>query len=199
MPTEFCLVDGVPDSIRKGAGMRDALAQTRIDPKEKLRRIQQMVHTLFSQKAVKDWDITVEESPVHLQTQIMEAPKMLTPKQIIACDDNALRKNTILKAAHLEQERWIMVYEKSDRVYKVADNIYNDLCKASKQLGLKVEEPYWIELSKETNRQQLEEELCEYIGGNGQYRHPTIVLFVLQRENNYEMYKEVMLKYEILS
>ena len=39
LPTEFCLIDGVPDSVRKGPGMRDALAQTRIDPQEKIRRI----------------------------------------------------------------------------------------------------------------------------------------------------------------
>jgi len=45
-----------------------------------------------------------------------------------------------------------MVYENNDRVFRVADDIYNNLCKASKQLGLKIEEPYWIELSKETNR-----------------------------------------------
>ena len=32
LPTEFCLIDGVPDSVRKGAGMRDALAHTRISP-----------------------------------------------------------------------------------------------------------------------------------------------------------------------
>ena len=32
LPSEFCLLDGVPDSIRKGAGMRDALAMTRISP-----------------------------------------------------------------------------------------------------------------------------------------------------------------------
>ena len=39
LPTEFCLLDGVPDSVRKGPGMREALAQTRIDPAEKTRRI----------------------------------------------------------------------------------------------------------------------------------------------------------------
>jgi hypothetical protein len=48
LPTEFCLLDGVPDSVRKGPGMRDALAQTRIDPQEKTRRIQNMVRELFS-------------------------------------------------------------------------------------------------------------------------------------------------------
>ena len=40
LPTEFCLLDGVPDSVRKGPGMRDALAKTRIEPAEKIRRIQ---------------------------------------------------------------------------------------------------------------------------------------------------------------
>ena len=32
LPPEFCLIDGVPDSIRKGSGMRDALAMTRVSP-----------------------------------------------------------------------------------------------------------------------------------------------------------------------
>jgi hypothetical protein len=32
LPTEFCLLDGISDSVRKGPGMRDALAQTRINP-----------------------------------------------------------------------------------------------------------------------------------------------------------------------
>jgi hypothetical protein len=42
-----------------------------------------------------------------------------------------------------------MVYENSDRVYGIADAVYRDLAKASKQLQLVVEEPHWIELSKE--------------------------------------------------
>jgi hypothetical protein len=32
LPTEFCLLDGVPDSVRKSAGMREALMQTRVRP-----------------------------------------------------------------------------------------------------------------------------------------------------------------------
>jgi len=39
-----------------------------------------------------------------------------------------------------------MVYEDSQRVYDVANNIYNDMVKASNQLKIKVEEPHWIEL-----------------------------------------------------
>lgn len=152
LPTELCSLDGVPDSVRKGAGMRDALAHTRIDPAEKLKRIANMVTTLFNQKAVKDWSIEVEAEPVGVSTQILAAPQMISNNQIMKCDDNALRKGAIHKPANLLKDRWIMVYENNDRVFRVADDIYNNLCKASKQLGLKIEEPYWIELSKETNR-----------------------------------------------
>ena len=42
LPPEFCLIDGVPDEIRKGRGMRDALAQTRITPEQKVKKIQKM-------------------------------------------------------------------------------------------------------------------------------------------------------------
>jgi len=39
LPPEFCLIDGVSDDIKKGRGMRDMLAQTRIKPEEKVKRI----------------------------------------------------------------------------------------------------------------------------------------------------------------
>ena len=47
LPPEFCMLDGVPDSIRKSAGMRDALAHTRIAPAEKMKKIQEMCDLLF--------------------------------------------------------------------------------------------------------------------------------------------------------
>ena len=92
LPTEFCLLDGVPDSVRKGAGMRDALARTRIDPAEKIKRIQQMVKTLFSQKSMKDWDLVVEQEPIQMKTNVLGTPQMLSNNQIVRCDENALRK-----------------------------------------------------------------------------------------------------------
>jgi hypothetical protein len=78
-----------------------------------------------------------------------------------------------------------MVYENSDRVYDIANEIYNNLVKSSLQLKMKVEEPHWIELSRESNKEEFEERLVEYMMGSREFRHPTMVLVVLQRENNY--------------
>ena len=57
LPPEFCLIDGVPDEIRKGRGMRDALAATRVTPEQKIRKIQQMCADLFKQPRIKDWGL----------------------------------------------------------------------------------------------------------------------------------------------
>jgi hypothetical protein len=132
-----------------------------------------------------------------MQTNVLAAPQMLVDKQIIRCDEGTLRKLPIQKAVHLLHEQWIMVYEKNqrnDRVYQIADNIYNDLCKASGQLKLRVEEPAWIELERENCREEFEDKLLEYMMGNKDrtIKHPTMVVVVLQKENNYTMFKEVL-------
>lgn len=92
-----------------------------------------------------------------------------------------------------------MIYENTDRVYGIADNIYRDLVKASGQLKLTVEEPHFIELSKESNREELDAALREYMMAGNQVNHPTMVVCILQRENNYQMFKEVMLQYRMPS
>ena len=59
LPPEFCMLDGVPDSIRKSAGMREALAQTRIRPDDKMKKIQEMCDLLFKQKSIKEWGLDI--------------------------------------------------------------------------------------------------------------------------------------------
>lgn len=75
------------------------------------------------------------------------------------------------------------------------NEIVDNFKKSSGQLKQVVKEPYYIELTQERNREELEEELKRYImsGGSGKsFRHPKVVVFLLKYENNYPMYKEVM-------
>ena len=79
-----------------------------------------------------------------------------------------------------------MIYQKGKRRnnFDIADRIYNDLVKASGQLKLKVEEPYWIELEEENDEEELRFRLMEYMmdSGAGNFKHPTLCLAVLGRE-----------------
>lgn len=91
-----------------------------------------------------------------------------------------MRQNSIAKAVNLLKEKWIMVYENNDRVFQAADKVYNEMCQASKRLGYKVEEPYWIELGKENNFEELDQEIRNYMYPKDKvFREPIIVLCVL--------------------
>ena len=198
LPPEFCLVDGVSDSMRKSPGMREALKRTHITPQDKVSRIQRMADILQAQKALKQWDLKIEAVPVEIKSRVMDAPKIFKNNQVIYCDENILRKLPIQKAVDLKHERWIMVYQHNKRRsnFEIADHIYNDFVKASKQLQIVVEEPYWIELDDENDKEELKHKLREYmIDSKGIFRHPLICVAVLGFESNYPAFKEVFQQY----
>lgn len=61
-----------------------------------------------------------------------------------------------------------------------------------------MEEPYKIELRRENDSKELDEKLCQYMKQDG-FNHPSVVVCILQRENNYPAFKEVMKNYRMLS
>ena len=72
--------------------------------------------------------------------------------------------------------------------------------KSSGQLKIKVEEPYWIEMVDEQDEEELRFRLGEYMMEDKEdFKHPTLCLAVLGRENNYKMYKEVFGDYRMPS
>jgi hypothetical protein len=68
-------------------------------------------------------------------------------------------------------------------------------------LKIKVEEPHFIELEKEDDACELEKALLDYMmaGRDTPFRHPKIAVCVLDREDNYKMFKEVCSVYQIPS
>lgn len=80
------------EDIRKSAGMRDALKKTRIDPDEKVKRIQKMCKELFTQKCITDWGLQIELEPVKLKTEILAEPRIFKANSVIKCDEITLRK-----------------------------------------------------------------------------------------------------------
>jgi len=62
-----------------------------------------------------------------MTTNVLTTPQMISQNQIIRCDENTLRKLPITKAAHLLHEEWIFIYENSDRVYPIADNVFKTM------------------------------------------------------------------------
>lgn len=82
----------------------------------------------------------------------------------------------------------------------MANNVVNDFQKGSRQIGINVEEPWYIELDREDNMNQLREELMVYVRGEDKhFRHPTIVVVILNNERKYKDYKEVFAEFSMVS
>jgi len=59
---------------------------------------------------------------------------------------------------------WACFYEKSN--YNDAENLYNNLNKASKAYGLKIAEPEWIEMNNKSSAQDWTDTADDYFGEN---------------------------------
>lgn len=199
LPPEFCLIDGVSDDIKKGRGMRDALAQTRIAPQEKVNKIQAMCKELLAQKCIKEWGIELEYDAQAMKTEIMCPPKIWKNNQIINCDEQVLRRLPIQHPVNLQKDQWVMIY--AQRNEGEAQKVFDTMSMACRQLGIKIEEPHWIWLENENDAEELDHWLLEYLVDEKtkKFRHPTIALTILGFERNYPMYKLAFDKYRIPS
>lgn len=60
LPTEFCSIDGVPDSIRADSfKMANVLKSCRKNPDEKYSTIHKFSSDLFEQQVLKEWGVSV--------------------------------------------------------------------------------------------------------------------------------------------
>ena len=154
-----------------------------------------------------NWGLQVEEVPIELQSFCLGAPgiiQLLKNNQVIQCSEQAMKRLPIQKANHLGREEWIMIYQHGGRGrsnYDTADKIYNTFAQSCGMLKIRVEEPYFIEVESENNKDEVRAKLLEYMMANPKsiFRHPKIVVVVLGYENNYAMYKELFQEYRIPS
>ena len=82
--------------------------------------------------------------------------------------------------------KWVFVYDK--RSYELANNVLENLKKASVQAGIIVQEPEWIELSSFNEADVFEDELRRYCRNKGE---PSIALIVLSYEKFYRVVKNI--------
>jgi hypothetical protein len=79
IPSEFCLVDGVPDQIRSNPkDMRTLLGEVRYNPREKMSMITGMVGKLFEagSEQLAEWGISIDAQPIKLESRRLAQPEL---------------------------------------------------------------------------------------------------------------------------
>jgi hypothetical protein len=95
------------------------------------------------------------------------------------------------------REKWILTYEK--RNYDAANKVVSTMIGASRQLGLKIEEPHFIETIRETNTREIDTQLQKYMVGSNGFCFPMIVVVILSQETSYPAFKLLFDKYQMPS
>ena len=206
LPPEFTILDGVPDTVRKGPGMRDALMQTKLSPQERTQRNQKMLETLLKMKSIQNWGLQLESSPSKVDCTVLGAAQIFKDNEVIHINEQVLRRLPIQKAVDLTRNDWCIIYQETKRGYgkrnfELADKIYKTFKDACGMLKIRVEEPSFIELEKEDDPAELEQKLLDHMmrSPTASFKHPMIAVCVIDRETNYKMFKEVLGMYQIPS
>jgi hypothetical protein len=197
IPPEFCTIDGVPQAIREDPRrMRDVLASCRKNPAQKFKAIQDFSKELFSQKALRDWGIIIEEQPLEVQSHILPTPTMeLANGKQAQIDERSLKNLPIQNPSEaLCHEQWAILYER--RHYTQANELFNTLHQASIKLGIQVEEPSWVEVEKIDDPYQVERGLRALIECK---KPPQIVVVMLPQERFYKQIKHVCYSLNLIS
>jgi hypothetical protein len=129
VPSEFCIMDGVPESIkRNGRDMRVLLGKTRQDPDQKLSSINKMIAKLFKSQKCKQWGITIDTTPLQVQSRMLQAPELIhkegKEKKIFA-SERVLKQMPVFSCSNMSEKQIILVYE--PYLEKEAQGVYRDL------------------------------------------------------------------------
>lgn len=124
IPSEFCIIDGVPDSIRSNPGsMRELLGKVRQNPSEKLNSIKGMIKNLLQGSSkLEEFDISIDTTPQSLESRKLKVPELVhkegDDQKLYACE--RLLKQMYIYSSQLEEYHIIFLYDRYQR--NEADN-----------------------------------------------------------------------------
>jgi hypothetical protein len=129
VPSEFCLLDGVPDSIRNNSrSMRTLLNQVKQNPSQKMESIIAMVQKLFKMKKFAEWDISVEATPQQLESRRLAAPELIHKEgddKHLYANERLLKQMPVFSSDELSKKTIILFYERRNE--GLVDNVKRNL------------------------------------------------------------------------
>ena len=141
IPSEFCLIDGVPDSIRSNPkSMRTLLNEVRYNPEQKMQQINQMVNKLFSAGAEKlaEWGISIEAEPLKVDSRRLAQPTLIHNEgsDQLFCNERLLKQMPVFNSEPLSQRHLVFLHDRQMNGKEVSD-IVRTLSDCQKQIGMK--------------------------------------------------------------
>ena len=151
---ELCSLAGLEDSDTKnGNFMKELAYYTKLEPNEKVKKINEFIklldddstdekHPISAKKKKENYGIEIKPASNLFDAYYMEETKLLGGKnKTVKTTDR-----TFPVLDKVDMTNWICFYDKKN--YNDAERLSNTLIKASEAYGLKISEPQWQEMPK---------------------------------------------------
>lgn len=207
VPSEFCLLDGVPDSIRNNSrSMRTLLNQVKQNPAQKMQSIIQMVQKLFKMKKWAEWDIQVDTTPQSLESRRLAAPELIHKEgddKHLYCNERLLKQMPVFSCESLAKKTLVLFYERRNE--SIVDNVKKNLVQCQGMMGMKSGTIHTFMLPDTRHNWARMEQACEkFISdlkaqGGSRDNSDYFALMLLNNQNDYPEVKKVFSRMNILT
>ena len=187
---EFCSLAGLEDqAVKDGYFMKKLAELTKLEPYDRVSKTDEFLELLkYNKKDPENPDkMTSKEKSDFYGIEVEPVNDLFTAyymrdTKLIGGNNKDVHSNdrtfNVLKKKDLSN--WLCFYEKSN--YSDAENLYNNLSKASKAFGLKIAEPEWIEMPNKSKAKDWTDTADDYFGeGKNDY---DFVVFLLGKNDS---------------
>ena len=187
---EFCSLAGLEDqAVKDGYFMKKLAELTKLEPYDRVSKTDEFLELLkYNKKDPENPDkMTSKEKSDFYGIEVEPVNDLFTAyymrdTKLIGGNNKDVHSNdrtfNVLKKKDLSN--WLCFYEKSN--YSDAENLYNNLSKASKAFGLKIAEPEWIEMPNKSKAKDWIDTADDYFGeGKNDY---DFVVFLLGKNDS---------------
>ena len=191
---EFCRLSGLEDDATKdGFFMRELAKYTKMEPSVRVKATNEFLNLLEDPEKEDEKHLSAKEKMELYGIRISPLNELfdayyMNDTPLVGGDDKTVhaKDKTFPVLEKKDMVNWLCFYEKSN--YNDAENLYNNLDKASKAFGLKVAEPEWIEMANRSSAIDWKETADDYFGP-GKKREFDFVVFLLGK--NDKLYTEL--------
>lgn len=204
IPSEFCMIDGVPDSIRSNPkAMKDLLAKVRQTPDQKVQAIASMIRKLIKNSSkLSEFDIEIDATPQSLESRKLAAPELIHKEgddQQLFVSERLLKQMPVFSCEGFKDFELLFIYDRYSR--NEASEAMENFEKCQRSIGMNSGKFKSIQMEDfRGNFNKLVEWLDYELSAIKKQTHKQLfAVLVLDRKTDYSKYKNLFTKQNVMT
>ncbi|CDW90464.1 piwi-like protein 1 [Stylonychia lemnae] len=148
LPASLCHEASLPKSFTKDSALIRSIQPYKLNkPQERFERIGLIIDKIKDNQVFADWDIKVSQNFAQIKAKQLAHPNVYNQYNMSSPFETYENKQYFhTQPAQLIDEKWALVYSGEREQFEYATKLVELMKQASRQLGIKVDDPQWLEI-----------------------------------------------------